>query len=70
MGNKANRYSDEFKSMILKLYQAGKSVTEIISEYGLSKTALHKWVNNNKEIRVEDEVLTALDIRKLTGLFM
>jgi len=58
MGNKGNRYSDEFKSMILKLYQTGKPVAEIISEYGLSKTALHKWVNNNKEIKVEDEVLT------------
>lgn len=65
MGNKGNRYSDEFKSMILKLYRTGKPAAEIISEYGLSKTALHKWVNNNKEIKVEDEVLTALDIRKL-----
>jgi len=34
MGNKGNRYSDEFKSMILKLYQTGKPVAEIISEYG------------------------------------
>lgn len=65
MGNKGNRYSEEFKSMIVELYKKGKTVEEIIGEFGLSKTALHTWINNRKEIKVEEETLSVLDIKKL-----
>lgn len=65
MGNKQTRYSAEFKEMIIKLYKNGKTPTEIMNEYGLSRAALYKWINASKEITVDDEKITALEIRKL-----
>lgn len=64
MGAKQTRYSDEFKAMIVELYRNGKTPSEIMSEYGLGKTALYKWVNERREITVENETMTALDIKK------
>jgi len=64
MGAKQTRYSDELKVMIVELYRKGKTPSEIMSEYGLGKTALYKWVNERKEITVENDTLTALDIKK------
>ena len=64
MGTKQTRYSDEFKSMIVQLYRKGKTPSEIMSEYGLGKTALYKWIQDRKEITVEQETLTAVDIKK------
>lgn len=64
MSRKQKRYTDEFKSMIIELYQQGKSPSEIMSEYGLSKTAFYKWVNERKEIRVENEQVSVLDIKQ------
>jgi len=64
MGAKQTRYSDEFKAMIVELYRKGKTPSEIMSEYGLGKTALYKWVNERREITVENETMTALDIKK------
>lgn len=64
MGKKQARYTEEFKSMIIKLYREGKSPSEIMSEYGLSKTALYKWVNESKEITVENEQFSALEIKQ------
>ena len=64
LGTKQTRYTEEFKSMIVDLYHTGKTPSEIMSEYGLGKTALYKWVNERKEISVENETMTALDIKK------
>jgi len=65
LGTKQTRYTEEFKSMIVELYHTGKTPSEIMSEYGLGKTALYKWVQERKEISVEQETLTAMDVRKL-----
>jgi len=65
MGNKGKRYSEEFKTMIAELYGTGKSASEIISEYGISKTALHSWVNDRKGIKVEQTTVSALDVKML-----
>ena len=64
MGTKQTRYTDEFKAMIVELYRKGKTPSEIMGEYGLGKTALYKWVNERREITVEQETVTALDIKK------
>jgi transposase len=42
MGTKQSRYSEEFKAMNVELYRKGKSPSEIMSKYGLSKTAFYK----------------------------
>ena len=64
MGTKQSRYSDEFKAMIVELYHKGKTASEIMSEYGLSKTAFYKWINERKEIKVDDEQISVLEVKK------
>ncbi len=36
-----NSYTDEFKKQIIMIYQNGKSIIEIINEYGISKSAIY-----------------------------
>lgn len=43
---KTKQYTDEFKKQIVQLHDSGKSSSEIISEYGIAKSTLHKWVND------------------------
>ena len=37
-------YTDEFKHQIIMLYQNGKTKSELIREYDLTPSALHKWI--------------------------
>ena len=46
MTNKRVRreYTDEFKHQMVKLYNSGKSRTEIAREYDLTPSALNNWI--------------------------
>ena len=37
-------YTDEFKKQIVALYKSGKAAKDLVSEYGVSKPAVYKWV--------------------------
>jgi transposase len=50
--------------MIVELHRKGKAPSEIMSEYGLSKTAYYKWINENKEITVENEQISVLQVKQ------
>ena len=65
MSSKSSRYSEEFKSMLVDFHRRGKTLSEIMSEYGLSKSALYKWINERKGIVVNDEQVSATDVIKL-----
>ena len=39
---RSSRYDDEFKNMIMNLYRSGKSVTELRSEYDISRAILYQ----------------------------
>lgn len=43
---KTKQYTEEYKKQIVELYNSGKSSSEIICEYGMAKSTLHKWVND------------------------
>lgn len=65
---KANgkRYTEEFKSMIVELYKSGKSISDICSEYGLTRGTVYLWTKDNKEISIsEDEVITPKEFREM-----
>ena len=63
--NKRQRrtFTPEFKLQIVKLYENGKSRTDIVREYDLSPSALDNWIKNHqttgaftaKENRSEEE---------------
>ena len=65
MGTKATRYSDEFKETIVNLHRSGKKVSELVSEYGVSKAAITSWIRDRKEIPTDTGVITPLELRKL-----
>ena len=56
-------YSKEFITQILELYEAGKTIQELSSEYGVSQTSINRWIDtklpkfktdDGEQISVED----------------
>ena len=49
---KQKGYSEDFKLNIVKLHNSGKSVGELVGEYGISKTTVNLWIKpaNKKSI--------------------
>ena len=62
-----NRYDEEFKRTLVNLYQNGnKSQAAICKEYGVSITALGRWIKQYSTVEVDDgEVLTAKQVKEL-----
>jgi transposase len=44
MGSTGKRYTEDFKQMIIELYQSGKSKLELSREYGVSITSIDNWI--------------------------
>ena len=64
--SKGTRYDVEFKQMIVNLYNSGKSITELMSEYDVAKATLYKWVNLYSQIEIANgDVTTNAEIIKL-----
>ncbi len=60
------QYTEEFKNTIVELYNAGKSLAELSSEYALSKSTITGWVKKNKPISVDKSTtITATDYQAL-----
>jgi transposase len=57
MSKKSPRYTDEFKMQIVELYNSGKPYKQIVSEYKIARSTLHKWVhdyNNTRSFKAKD----------------
>ena len=39
----AKRYNEEFKRKIVDLANNGKKISDIIDEYGVARSTVHKW---------------------------
>ena len=60
------KFTDEFKKSIVTLHQNGKSLTQLSKEYGISMSALSRWVRLYSEVKIdEDTVVTAQQIKEL-----
>lgn len=63
---KTPQYTEEYKRNIVTLYRSGKSATEIIREYGLSQSAIYKWIKKYGEVKIsETETITVDEIQKM-----
>lgn len=62
-----NRYDEEFKRTLVNLYQSsGKSQAPLCKEYGVSATALARWIKQYSTVETDDgEVLTARQVKEL-----
>lgn len=60
------QYTDEFKNTIVELYNSGKTITELSSEYAVAKSTINGWVKKKKPIVIDDNTtVTASDYNKL-----
>lgn len=59
MARGQKQYTDEFRNTIVELYNAGKSVTELSSEYALSKSAISGWIKKTQRL------MRKLDIKSI-----
>ena len=63
---KYTKYDEDFKKSLVTLYQNGKSQTQLCKEYGVSSSALGKWVKQYSTVQVDNgEVLTAKQVKEL-----
>ncbi len=53
----SKRYNDEFKKQIVTLANNGKKVNEIVEEYNIARSTIHKWkkdFNNSGSFKAKD----------------
>lgn len=43
MGKTSKTYSEEFKRQIVALKQSGRKTSDIVHEYGVTKTSIYEW---------------------------
>jgi len=55
MSKQGTRYSDEFKQQIVDLYQSGKSVSYLHSEYGVTTVTIYKWIKELSPVQVSSQ---------------
>ena len=66
MTNKQPQYDETFKKNIVALHQNGKTQTELSKEYGISVSAISRWIKLYSEVRVDDNtIMTAKQIKEL-----
>ena len=66
MAAKRNQYDEDFKKSLVDLYHNGKTQTSIIKEYGVSQSALARWIKQYSTVETLDgDVLTAQQIKEM-----
>ena len=58
--NNYTKYDEDFKKSLVSLHQNGKTQTQLCKEYGVSQSALGKWMKQYSTVEIDDgQVLTA-----------
>ena len=59
-------YDEDFKKMIVELYENKKWVAELKREYGLGEATLYRWIKEYGKIKVSNnETTTNHEIKRL-----
>ncbi|WP_396953688.1 transposase [Neobacillus mesonae] len=62
----SKRFHEDFKKMVVELYQSGKSVKSLSSEFNVSEVTIYKWIKKYAPVELEDgTVVTLQDFIKL-----
>ena len=60
------KYDEKFKKSLVNLYHGGKTQNSLCKDYGVSFSALSRWVKQYSEVQIEDgSILTAKQIKDL-----
>lgn len=68
MGNHSTgkKFNEDFKKMVVDLYNTGSSVKDLCSEYGVSDVSIYRWIKQYSPIDLEDGTsVTPDDVVKL-----
>ena len=66
MTGKIPKYDEDFKKSIVSLHQNGKSQSELSREYGISITAIGKWIKIYSQVKIDsDTILNVKQIKEL-----
>jgi len=64
--NNGKRYNDDFRKMVVDLYNSGQSVRNLSSGYGVSDVTIYAWIKKFTPMELEDgSSLTPDDYAKL-----
>ena len=60
------KYNAEFKSMVVELYQTGRTVKDLSREYGVSEVTIYKWIKQLSPIAsIDDTEMTLEEIKRM-----
>ena len=60
------KYDEDFKKSIVALCENGKTQSDLSREYGVSLSAISRWVRLYSTVKTEDgEILTAKQVKAL-----
>ena len=66
MSGKYVHYDEDFKRTLADLYHNGKTQASLCREYGVSSSALSRWIKQYSIVKTDDgQVLTGLQIKEL-----
>ena len=54
MSGNGKRYNEDFRKMIVELYQTGSSVADLSREYGVTAVTIYKWIKQYSEIEIDE----------------
>ena len=59
-------YDEDFKKMIVELYENKKTVAEIKREYGVAEATLYRWIKEYGKIKTKNnEITTNHELKRL-----
>ena len=62
----SKRYTEEYKNTIVELYNSGKTLAELNSEYGLPNSTILTWVKKAEPIVVDNnKTITQADYQAM-----
>ena len=60
------KYDEDFKKSIVALHQGGKTQSELSKDYGVSLSAISRWIKHYSEVKLDDDtILSAKQIKEL-----
>ena len=64
--NNYTKYDEDFKKSLVSLHQNGKTQSQLCKEYGVSQSALDKWIKLYSTVKIDSgELLTAKQVKEL-----
>ena len=58
-------YSKEQKSNVIKKYMSGETITELNSEFGISRSTLYKWIDESTDCQKQERKVNMRDFLDL-----